>query len=86
MGKEFENSSRVNMLCQQVDKDELGFQTLGAQFHWEIRKDSLTPDTEAKLKGFVEDKAILERPFKLQQVTRTNPTSGEVITKIIAGI
>lgn len=83
-GKEFTGSNRKSMLCQQITVDELGFQTLGSQFHWEIMKDTLTPEIEAKLAEMCEAKTILDRPFKLQQVERNNPNTGEVITKVIA--
>lgn len=83
-GKDFADSNRKSMLCQQITVDELGFQTLGSQFHWELMKDTLTPDAEAKLQECVDNKTILERPFKLQEVTRTNPNTGEVIQKLIA--
>ena len=86
MGKEFENSNRISMLCQQITVDELGFQTLGTQFHWEIMKDTLTDTAKAKLQECVDTKAILERPFKLQEVTRSNPNTGEIVTKIVAGM
>lgn len=84
-GKDFAESNRKSMLCQQITVDELGFQTLGTQFHWEIMKDTLTPEVEAKLQDICNKKEILERPFKLQEVTRTNPNTGEVVTKVVAG-
>ena len=86
MGKEFENSNRISMLCQQITVDELGFQTLGTQFHWEIMKDTLTDVAKAELQECVDTKAILDRPFKLQEVTRSNPNTGELVTKIVAGM
>lgn len=84
MGKDFKESNRVSMLCQQVSIDDFGCQTLGSQFHWEIMKDTLTPEITGKIQEVVDSKAVIERPWKLQEVTRTNPTTGEVITKLIA--
>ena len=83
-GKDFTDSNRKSMLCQQITVDELGFQTLGNQFHWEIMKDTLTPEVDAKLTEMCANKVILDRPFKLQEVQRNNPNTGEVITKVIA--
>ena len=85
LGKDFSESNRVSHLCQQITVDEFGFQTLGLQFHWEIMKDTYSDEAKAKMQECVDNKTILDRPFKLQEVTRTNPTSGEVITKLIAG-
>lgn len=85
LGKDFSESNRLSHLCQQITVDEFGFQTLGLQFHWEIMKDTYSDEAKAKLQECVDKKTILDRPFKLQEVTRTNPTSGEVITKLIAG-
>lgn len=84
-GKDFAKSNRKSMLCQQITLDELGFQTLGTQFHWEIMKDTLTPEIEKKLQKVCDNKEILERQFKLQEVTRTNPNTGEIVTKVVAG-
>lgn len=83
-GKDFADSNRKSMLCQQITVDELGFQTLGAQFNWEVMKDTLTPEIEAKLAEMCASKAILDRPFSLQSVTRTNPNDGNIVTKLIA--
>ena len=83
-GKDFAESKRISMLCQQITVDELGFQTVGAQFNWEILKDTVTPEMSAKLQKLVEDRTIIERPFKLQEVTRTNPNNGEIVTKLVA--
>ena len=85
LGKDFSESNRLSHLCQQITVDEFGFQTLGLQFHWEIMKDTYSDEAKAKMQECVDNKTILDRPFKLQEVTRTNPTSGEVITKLIAG-
>jgi hypothetical protein len=85
LGKDFSESNRLSHLCQQITVDEFGFQTLGLQFHWEIMKDTYSDEAKAKMQECVEGKTILDRPFKLQEVTRTNPTSGEIITKLIAG-
>ena len=84
LGNNFENSNRRSLLCQQSTVDELGMVTLGAQFHWEISKDSLTPEIEAKLQAFVDSKGLVERPFKLQEVERNNPNTGETIKKLVA--
>ena len=83
-GKDFAESNRISMLCQQVTVDELGFQTLGAQFHWELMKDTVTPEIKAKLQELCDNKTIIDRPFKLQEAVRNNPTNGEVTTKLIA--
>ena len=85
LGKDFSESNRVSHLCQQIAEDELGFQTLGTQFNWEIMKDTYTDAARTKLQEFVDSKAILERPFKIQEVTRTNPNTGETVQKLIAG-
>ena len=85
LGKDFSESNRLSHLCQQITVDEFGFQTLGLQFHWEIMKDTYSDEAKTKMQECVDNKTILDRPFKLQEVTRTNPTSGEVITKLIAG-
>ena len=85
LGKDFAESNRISHLCQQIVEDELGFQTLGAQFHWEIMKDTYSDTARTKLEEVVTNKTILERPFKLQEVTRTNPNTGETLTKMIAG-
>ena len=85
LGKDFSESNRLSHLCQQITEDEFGFQTLGLQFHWEIMKDTYSDEAKTKMQECVDNKTILDRPFKLQEVTRTNPTSGEVITKLIAG-
>ena len=85
LGNDFEKSNRVSHLCQQISEDELGFQTLGTQFNWEIMKDTYTDTAKAKLQEYVEAKTILERPFSIQEVTRTNPTTGDIVKKLIAG-
>lgn len=84
LGKDFEESNRISLLCQQIDKDELGFQTLGRQFQWEILKGSLTDEVKSKLQDCRDNATILERNFTIQEVTRTNPTTGELVTKYIA--
>lgn len=86
LGKVFGESSRVSMLCQQSLKDELGFTTFGTTFNWEIDKADYTEEMEAKLQKLVDDKTILERPFVLQKVERLNVSTGEVVTKLIAGV
>ena len=85
LGNDFEKSNRVSHLCQQISEYELGFQTLGTQFNWEIMKDTYTDAAKAKLQEFVDSKVILERPFRLQEVTRTNPNTGDIVKKLIAG-
>lgn len=85
LGKDFLESNRVSHLCQQITEDEFGFQTLGMQFHWEIMKDTYSDTAKAKMQECVDNKTILERPFKLQEVTRTNPNTGETVQKLIAG-
>ena len=85
LGNDFEKSNRVSHLCQQISEDELGFQTLGTQFNWEIMKDTYTDTAKAKLQECVDAKTILERPFRIQEVTRTNPNTGETVQKLIAG-
>ena len=86
LGKDFEGSNRRSLLCQQSSKDDFGFVTLGAQFHWEISKDGFTPELEEKLQKLVDDKTLVERPFKLQEVERTNPNTGDITTKMVATI
>ena len=86
LGKDFPESNRRSMLCQQSSTDEFGIITLGAQFHWEIAKDSLTPEIEAKLQAIVDSRELIERPFKLQEVTRTNPETGAITTKLVATV
>ena len=84
LGKEFAESGRRSFLCQQSTIDELGMTTLGAQFHWEVSKDGFTSEIEAKLQEIVDKKTIIERPFVLQEVTRSNPNTGEIVSKLIA--
>jgi len=86
LGNDFNESNRRSLLCQQSTTDELGFVTLGAQFHWEIAKDSFTPEMEAKLQTIVTDRTLIERPFKLQEVQRTNPNTGEITHKLVATV
>lgn len=86
LGKDFDKSNRRSLLCQQSTIDEFGFVTLGAQFHWEISKDSLTPEIEEKLQAIVDSRELIARPFKLQLVERSNPNTGEVITKLVATV
>lgn len=84
LGKDFDGSNRRSMLCQQITKDDFGFETLGSQFHWEIRKDTWTPEIQEKLQAIVDAKTVVERPFKLQTAVRSNPNTGEVTEKLIA--
>ena len=86
LGKVFDESSRVSMLCQQSSKDELGFTSFGTTFNWEIDKADYTEEMKAKLQELVDGKTILERPFVLQEVKRTNVNTGEIVTKLIAGV
>ena len=86
LGKDFAESNRRSLLCQQSSTDEFGMVTLGAQFHWEIAKDSLTPEIEAKLQAIVDSKELIERPFKLQEVERTNPNTGDITHKLVATV
>ena len=84
IGNDFPESGRRSLLCQSVVKDELGFNTLGHQFHWEVDKKSFTKEDESKVKKFVDDKIVVNRPFKLSVVERTNPNTGVIISKMIA--
>jgi hypothetical protein len=86
LGKVFDESSRVSMLCQQSSKDELGFTSFGTTFNWEIDKADYTEEMAAKLQELVDGKTILERPFVLQEVKRTNVNTGEIVTKLVAGV
>ena len=86
LGKVFDESSKVSMLCQQSLKDELGFTTFGTTFNWEIDKNDYTEEMQAKLQKLVDGKTILERPFVLQKVERLNANTGEIVTKLIAGV
>ena len=86
LGKDFADSNRRSLLCQQSTTDELGFITLGAQFHWEISKDSFTPEVEANLQKLVDARTLVERPFRLQEVQRNNPNTGEITTKLVATV
>ena len=84
IGNDFEDSGRRALLCQSIVKDELGFNSLGHQFHWEINKESFTEEIQTKVQTLVEDKTLVNRPFTLATVKRTNPRTGEMITKMIA--
>lgn len=84
LGMDFQESGRRAILCQEVSEDELGFSFLGRQFQWEIQKDSFTNQMEQKLQELVDNKTVLIRPgYKLAEVTRTNPATGEVVKKMI---
>lgn len=84
IGKDFTESGRRSIICQAITRDPLGFDSLGTQFNWELDKATVTDEMITKLEELCATKTVLEREFKLIEVTRANPTSGDIKTKLIA--